>query len=233
MIYASIAGHAFAVDNKYPRIGYQCRRHAISETSHAIRISVSDDDISREDVSDSAYGESLAVCRKISGRLALDGIVLVHGACVMVDNTAYLFLAPSGTGKTTHIGLWRDMLGDRLEIVCDDKPFIGFQSDIPTAWGGPWSGKEGRTSNLSAPLGGICVLERGSPDRISRIAMEDVFEALLRSSHRPGDPAAGGFAVSALAGMARAVPAFRLECGMDISAARTSYDAMSAGRKGT
>ena len=60
------------------------------------------------------------ICKKI---LSFDAM-LMHCAAVSVDNEAYLFTAVSGTGKTTHINLWRKKFGDRFFVINGDKPII-------------------------------------------------------------------------------------------------------------
>lgn len=46
-----------------------------------------------------------------------------------IDGKAYMFSAPSGTGKSTHAKLWRDCFGDRVTMINDDKPLIKFRED--------------------------------------------------------------------------------------------------------
>ena len=60
------------------------------------------------------YLESLAFFRKICEYILekKDGIIF-HSSAIAVDGKAYLFTAPSGTGKSTHARLWREMLGDK------------------------------------------------------------------------------------------------------------------------
>ena len=69
-----------------------------------------------------AYLESLALFRKLCDYTLseVDGIIF-HSSAIMVDGEAYLFTAPSGTGKSTHTRLWRELLGDRAVMINDDK----------------------------------------------------------------------------------------------------------------
>lgn len=56
--------------------------------------------------------------------LRFDGMML-HASAVAADGEAYLFSAPSGTGKSTHTALWQELLGkDKVLIINDDKPAI-------------------------------------------------------------------------------------------------------------
>lgn len=57
-----------------------------------------------------AYLETLAVQRKITERLIDHDTLLFHGSAIAVDDSCYLFTAKSGTGKSTHTRLWRQLL---------------------------------------------------------------------------------------------------------------------------
>ena len=63
-----------------------------------------------------AYLETLAVYRKIAERMPVYDTFLFHGSAIAVDGAAYIFTAQSGTGKSTHARLWREMLIDRLKV---------------------------------------------------------------------------------------------------------------------
>ena len=70
-----------------------------------------------------AYLESLAVFRKLCVYVLSEKQGLVfHCSALAVDGKAYLFTAPSGTGKSTHARLWREVYKDKVVMVNDDKP---------------------------------------------------------------------------------------------------------------
>ena len=118
------------------------------------------------------YHESLCVYREICKKMLAYGGFLLHAAVIEVDGRAYAFSAPSGTGKSTHIALWRRVLGDRVRIVNGDKPILRYKDGRFIAYGTPWCGKEGWQRNTSAPLSAICFLERSPENRIRR--MEEI-----------------------------------------------------------
>ena len=68
-----------------------------------------------------SYLETLAVYRKIADKMLDYDTILFHGSAVAVDGVGYLFTAKSGTGKSTHTRLWREMLS---EIVLAASHFI-------------------------------------------------------------------------------------------------------------
>ena len=62
--------------------------------------------------------------RKIAEVMPKYDTFMIHGSAVAVDWESYLFIAKSGTGKSTHTKLWLEFLGSQALIVNDDKPFI-------------------------------------------------------------------------------------------------------------
>ena len=77
--------------------------------------------------------------------------MLLHAAILQYEGRAYAFLGRSGTGKSTHTGLWLKYL-DGSKIVNGDKPILSIGEKDVIAYGTPWMGKEGRGENTQAPL---------------------------------------------------------------------------------
>ena len=88
---------------------------------------------------------------------------------LLFEGLGYLFTAPSGTGKSTHIRLWRQFLGEAGHIVNGDKPFLSVEEGKVFVWGSPWAGKENWQKNRKAPLHGICLLKQGQKNKICRL----------------------------------------------------------------
>ena len=172
------------------------------------------------------YLETLAVCRKIAERMPDYDTILFHGSCVAVDGAGYLFTGKSGTGKSTHTGLWRELLGDRTMMVNDDKPLIRLTEAGAEACGGPWDGKHRLSENVAVPLKALCVLEQAKENDIRPIPVSEAYPMLLQQVYRPLDPAALAKTLTLLDRLAAAVGLWRLGCNMDIEAARIAYDAM-------
>ena len=57
---------------------------------------------------------------------------MLHSSGVVVDGYAYLFSANSGTGKSTHTGLWLEHFKDKAYIINDDKPVLKKENDSGT-----------------------------------------------------------------------------------------------------
>ena len=170
--------------------------------------------------------EILAVYRQIAEQMPFRDTFLFHGSAIAVDGAAYLFTARSGTGKSTHTRLWREMLGDRAVMVNDDKPLIHLTEDGAVVYGTPWNGKHRLGTNAVVPLKAVCILGRGERNSIRGITREEAFPMLVQQSYRPLDPAALAKTMTLVDRLSRTVPLYRLECNMDPEAAELSYNTM-------
>ena len=179
----------------------------------------------------SAFLETVAIQRKITEHLLNQEVLLFHGSAVAVDGEAYLFTAKSGTGKSTHTRLWREMLGDRAVMVNDDKPFLQMTENGVVAWGSPWNGKHRLGNNIGVPLKSICLLERSTDNWINPIGIAEALPMLFQQSQRPQNPANLAKYMELVDKLANSVEFYRMGCNMDPEAALVSYEAMSRGRK--
>lgn len=174
-----------------------------------------------------AYLEFLCIHDSLAAQLPAHHRFLMHGAAIAFDGAAYLFTAPSGTGKTTHVRLWRQYLGSRVTVVNGDKPFLSLEPDgTVRVWGSPWAGKERWQSPISVPLCGVCLLERGT-DRICLLPPEQALTPLFRQTYHRDDPALEYLTLGFLDALLRRVPVYRLTCGMTDNAVRCSFEALT------
>lgn len=171
--------------------------------------------------------ERTALERKLAEKLFDYNTMLFHGSVIAVDGEAYLFTAKSGTGKSTHTRLWRELLGDRAVMVNDDKPFLRVMEDRVLVCGSPWNGKHGLGCNVDVPLKAICILERGEQNEISRISANEAVFMLLQQSNRPQNPKLLPKYMELLDQIAHKTAFYRLACNMDPSAAELAYKTMS------
>ena len=173
------------------------------------------------------YCEGICLYRAIAERLPeFEGFVF-HGAAVTVGEKGYIFAAPSGTGKTTHISLLLKNYPDRVRIINGDKPVI---RKIDGEWrvcSTPWAGKEGWKTNSTAPLAGIVLVERAEENSISPVSPEENFDAVIRQIYIPKSPDALAATLTLVDELAQSVKFYRLECNMADAAARCSFDALN------
>lgn len=236
-----IASHTFSICSLYQDVqmlccGYQC------DGNPEFTITTTKEDIHRESVlSDETrkneglppytfsdgYLETLAVYRKLAERLLSDDILLFHGSAVAVDGLCYIFTAKSGTGKSTHVRLWRKVLGERAVMVNDDKPMIRIKDGVAMVYGTPWDGKHRLSSNMAVPLKAIAVLQRGERNSIAPLGVKEAFPMLLQQTYRPEDRLQLLKAMQLLGKMAESVNLYVLHCNMEEEAAKVAFEGMS------
>ena len=173
------------------------------------------------------YLELLAAYRKLAVKMIDFDTFLFHGSVIAVDGNAYLFTAKSGTGKSTHTRLWRELLGDRAVMVNDDKPLLRVGEDSVTVYGTPYNGKHGLGCNISVPLKAICIIERGEQNSIEKISKHDAYDMLLQQVYRPSDGLALARTLDLIDKACERISLYRLKANMDISAAELSFGTMS------
>ncbi|MBQ0099425.1 MAG: hypothetical protein KBS91_02620 [Firmicutes bacterium] len=184
----------------------------------------------REGLSDfpDCYLEGLAVFRKLCEYVLekKDGLIF-HSSAVAVDGKAYLFTAPSGTGKSTHARLYRELLGDRVMMVNDDKPIIRYDNGDFYVYGTPWNGKHALDTNTRVKIEAICEIRRDKDNSIIKVTPKDMIPVVFNQTLRPQGIEEMDKLIALLDKMLKTVKLYRLNCNMDISSAKLSYSVMS------
>ena len=168
--------------------------------------------------------ERAAIQRKFAEFLLDRDALLFHGSTVALGGYAYVFTAKCGTGKSTHTRLWREVF-PRSQMVNDDKPFLALTPHGVVAHGSPWSGKHGLSSNISGPLKGICILNRGPENKITPMAPQDAMEMLLAQGYCP--PESPEKFRELTEKLANSVAIWSMECNKNPDAAEVAHRAMS------
>lgn len=159
--------------------------------------------------------------------LSFQGLML-HASAVVYQGQAYLFSAPSGTGKSTHTGLWKQVFGsEHVFILNDDKPALRLTADGWYAYGTPFSGKVNLSRNIGVPLKAICFLERGECNTISRLSEKEAIQNLMYQTVRPRDEAYMDILLQLVEKIIGSIPVYQMRCTMEPDAARVAYEAMS------
>ena len=225
-----IAGKAIEIESIHDEVHELCREYA-AEGSPDFSVSVTQRDIERErafadtEYKDS-YLETLAVYRRISEVMPMYDTFLFHGSAIEADGMGYLFAAPSGIGKSTHTRLWRQLLGNRVRMINDDKPLLHVEKSGVTVFGTPWNGKHHLGSNIASPLRAVCFLERGEENSILVLHPQQAFPLLMGQVYRPHNGEAMRRTLLLLDSLCRSVDFYRLRCNRDLAAARLSFGAM-------
>lgn len=201
-----------------------------------MEITVSEADVLRErdgaegNYSD-AYLQTLAVYRKFCTAAAERGVLLFHGSALAMDGNAYIFSAPSGTGKSTHAALWRKVFGNRVQMINDDKPLLRFFEKETLVYGTPWNGKHHLGGNFSAPLKGICFLERGQKNAVRALTARESLTRLLSQCFLPDDESAAQAVLSMVKEIVQKTPIWLLTCNISEEAARISCATLTGKRE--
>lgn len=211
----AIAGRTVEVETIHTQTYTLCRSYLTeNEPDFSIRIGASDLERERAEsaktgsASSDAYLETLAVYRKISEEMLRFDTFLMHGAAIAVNGGAYLFIAKSGTGKTTHIRKWLNEL-ETAFVVNGDKPLIRLADGQALVCGTPWSGKEHMNTNTMVPLRTIVLMERADENRMIPLSFSEALPMLLQQTYRPVDASQMRKTLSLLSELGKCVAFFR------------------------
>ena len=218
------------IEHKYDYISYLCKDY-ISQSDTPDIIAKADNAaiLKEKELVPSApieSCESLCIYRAIGEQLPHFDRFVFHGAAIEYGGNAYLFTAPSGTGKTTHINLWKQYLGDKVDIINGDKPIIK-AGNVSTVYGTPWAGKEGYQRNTSAPLKAICILKQGKENKITKLELAEAVNHLMRQVYLPKNQISLSATLSLLGKMIENTPVYLLECDISKQAFETSFNQMA------
>ncbi len=125
------------------------------------------------------YLENLSLMYVLSKKLLDFDVLMIHSSALCMDGNGYLFMAPSGTGKSTHARLWRETFGDRVWMINDDRPMVRLEDGKAVVYGTPWDGKHKLSRNASAPLKAVVWLTRAENNHVERLQQADAFPVLM------------------------------------------------------
>ena len=235
-----IAGCSFGIRSIFESNREYCKRY-FTENTPQLRIAPEQADLAfeQEMLEQEAIEEGMkirkftdpfleraAIQRAVAEFLFDRDVLMLHGSTVAVDGKGYLFTAKCGTGKSTHTRLWCQAFDDRAVMVNDDKPFLKVTDAGVWVCGSPWSGKHGLDTNITVPLVGICILERGKENRIIPCPLEEALPMLLHQGYRPLDLGKGVAYEALVRKVAEIVPLWKMACNKELDAALVAHSAM-------
>ena len=130
----------------------------------------------------STFLENMSIRSLLIKKLLDYNAIQLHGSALCMDGEAYVFTAPSGTGKSTHARFWRETFGDRVWMINDDQPMIRIEGGKAIVYSMPWDGKHHLSRNASAPLKAVVWLTRGTENHIERISKTAAYPILLKQT---------------------------------------------------
>lgn len=161
-------------------------------------------------------------------RTAGMGTLEMHASVIMNEGKGYLFLAESGTGKSTHSRMWLENIpGSRL--LNDDNPIVRVLEDRSVwVYGSPWSGKTPCYRNESCPVGAMAEIVRAGVNRATEKDGVNAFSRVYSSSSgMKFDEVMGEQVCDTVCAVISAVKVFTLECLPDADAARVCHEAVT------
>lgn len=151
--------------------------------------------------------------------LLLSGMLSFHGVLMEYDRKGIILSAASGTGKTTHARLWRNL--EDAFIINGDRSTCRKTGDAWTGYGLPWSGTSGEQMSRSVPVTAMVVLEQGLENHAEVLRGLEVFSKVLPHFLYPKwNRELSSTAMDLLDDFLKQVPVIRLQCRPDEEAVR-------------
>lgn len=213
-----IAGLCIEINSKYDYTFMRCKDYITDNNKIDFSITCNDkeiDEYSKENKRE--VGEFITIYEKIADELYKYNRILVHGAAISYNDSAYLFLAPSGVGKTTHINLLMSNYKG-ISIINGDKPIIDDKGQV---YGTPWSGKEKYNNNVSYKLASIILIERNNENSIEKVNKEEYLSNILKQVYKNDKYDAS---LDIIDKAFKDIPVYKLSCRADDAAAKLTYD---------
>ena len=228
MIAIAVAGLCIGLNTKNEYIAQRCSRF-LTRSDPVFTVSVTREQIEREQqLGKCSADRAEFVCyhREIAENLLQYNRFVLHGAAIQTKGLAYIFTAKSGTGKSTHILLWRKRFGEAVRIVNGDKPILWKREDLWYVCGTPWCGKEGWTSIDCVPVDGLCFLERAETNTIRRAQKNEITGRVFHQLYLPKNNTAIRKMFVLIEDFLKSTSCWIMKCNTEIDAAETAYNAM-------
>lgn len=156
---------------------------------------------------------------RTAGLLTLE----VHASVIVNSGKAFLWMAKSGTGKSTHSKLWLSNI-EGSHLLNDDNPIVRvLPSGAVQVYGSPWSGKTPCYKNEHYPAAAFVEIKRSPDNKISPKNLLESYALIYSSSSGlKTDPKMGEQLHKTFEKIVTSSPCFTLQCRPDADAARVS-----------
>ena len=236
MVY-DIAELRIKINNRLPYTDKFCKDY-LSEDQQSpvdLEIEVTNEEFLEEkaranDFSD-GYIENLCIYRKMCEQMPKWDRFLMHTAVLEYEGNCYAFLGKSGTGKSTHTGLWLKNL-PTARILNGDKPILAYKNGEFIVYGTPWMGKERFGYNGKGVLKSLCFLEQAKVNDISLIPVDRVAERLFIQLLMPKNVEMVARTLELADVLVKAIPSYLMKCDISDEAFKTSFNCLTGGKNG-
>lgn len=224
-----LAGLVVDIRNRYSYLEKQCAPFRCDDAlTPDITVAVSQEELDNEmqemdNRFSSGYVESISIYRKLCLQMPAFRGIFLHSSVIRVGEEGIAFLAPSGTGKSTHTALWQQLLGQQVEVINGDKPIVRFLLNRPEAFGTPWAGKENLYQKDSVVLTDLCFLERAAQNTCTPLSREEALQKIVHQVILPTKTEAVVETLDLLDQLLRSCRLWKIRCNMELSAAETAY----------
>lgn len=232
MLIYDIADLRVGIQNEHPYTTRFCEKYLSPDQDSPMDVlaSVTQEDLEIERQQSpgfsAGYIENICLYRSMCMQMPAHDRMLLHAATLEYDSGAYAFLGRSGTGKSTHTGLWlKHVAGSK--ILNGDKPILKIDDSGVMVYGTPWMGKEGRGYNAKAPLKGLCFLEQAKVNEIRRLSPAEAATRLFLQILLPSEEEAAGKTLELADKLITNVPAWLLSCDISEQAVEKSFEALT------
>ncbi len=116
-------------------------------------------------------------------------MVMIHSSSILYRDRVWLFSGPSGTGKSTHTDLWRQLCN--TPVINGDLNLVTVEQGIPVVHGIPWCGTSGIYDTKTYPLGGVIFLKQGAINEVIPLSDDQKQLWLLHRTPSPAWTATG------------------------------------------
>ena len=171
-----------------------------------------------------ASEEISALYRKIANLFIERNIVVMHGSSFKVNDYAFIVTARSGVGKSTHVNLLRQLLGNEFSYINDDKPLLEVNDDNCMLYSSPWNGKERRGNNTSAPLKAIIFLNRGDNTYRKIDNKQEIYFKLLTQIYLPTDKSKREKALKIIDVLLKRLNFYEINVNKELDSASMTYE---------
>lgn len=157
------------------------------------------------------------------------GGILLHSSFIRVEDSAILFTAPSGTGKSTQAELWKKYRG--AEVINGDRTAVVPTGDAVMAYGIPYCGTSGICRDAKLPVAAIVCLSQAPQDRVEPLMGMRAFRNLWEGcSVNLWDREDVELCTKGVMEVIRQVPVVHLACTPEKSAVETLEAYLRKGR---
>jgi hypothetical protein len=134
-----------------------------------------------------------------------------HASVIEKEGKALIFLGESGTGKSTHSGLWLKYVPGS-SLLNDDEPIVRIMDDGEVVvFGAPWSGSTPCYRNVSAKVAALVQLEQHSENILTGPLGLEAYAQLFQSTALlQSDQTHRQYVISTVLDVAEKVPLYRL-----------------------